>query len=310
MLAVPLLQEDQVIGVCFWPAPKSSPSPSGRSTSSQSFADQAMIAISNVQSLRGSAGQDARSDRVAAAADRDRRRAQGHQPFGVRFANRARNVDQVGSRAEWGRPGFNLPSARAMSFRSAASHTTPEFLQYWAANPPRAGRGSATSRVILSGKVEVIPDVLQDPEMQMPPSSRVGIRAALGVPMLRDDKVEGVLVLTRPEPGPFSEARSLWCRPLPTRRSSLSRMCGCSTRCRPAPGTGKIARRPAHRAGSPGADRKTRFARPAHRRHCPRDQEPAQLRQQFRQPVRRVDRRIERCAETGRDRREGPRRSR
>jgi two-component system, NtrC family, sensor kinase len=26
----------------------------------------------------------------------------------------------------------------------AASSTTPEFLQYWAAHPPRAGRGSAT----------------------------------------------------------------------------------------------------------------------------------------------------------------------
>src|SRR5258707_881325 len=41
----------------------------------------------------------------------------------------------------------------------AASRTTPEFLQYWAANPGRAGRGSATARVIESGKVEMIPDV-------------------------------------------------------------------------------------------------------------------------------------------------------
>jgi two-component system, NtrC family, sensor kinase len=89
----------------------------------------------------------------------------------------------------------------------AASRTTPEFLQYWAANPARAGRGSATSRVIESGKVEIIPDVLEDPEMQMPTGSLVRIRATLGVPMLRDDKVEGVLVLTRPEPGPFSKSQ-------------------------------------------------------------------------------------------------------
>jgi GAF domain-containing protein len=89
----------------------------------------------------------------------------------------------------------------------AASSTTPEFLQYWAANPPKAGRGSATSRVIASGKVEIIPDVLEDPEMQMTSSSLVRIRAALGVPMLRDNKVEGVLVLTRPEPGPFTKSR-------------------------------------------------------------------------------------------------------
>ncbi|MDA9441186.1 hypothetical protein XH98_19225 [Bradyrhizobium sp. CCBAU 51745] len=89
----------------------------------------------------------------------------------------------------------------------AASSTTPEFLQYWAANPPRSGRGSATSRVIASGRVEIIPDVLDDPEMQMPAGSLVKIRAALGVPMLRDNKVEGVLVLTRPEPGPFTKSQ-------------------------------------------------------------------------------------------------------
>jgi signal transduction histidine kinase len=89
----------------------------------------------------------------------------------------------------------------------AASSTTPEFLQYWAANPPKAGRGSATSRVIASGKVEVIPDVLADPDMEMSAGSLNKICAALGVPMLRNDKVEGVIVLTRPEPGPFSKSQ-------------------------------------------------------------------------------------------------------
>jgi two-component system NtrC family sensor kinase len=89
----------------------------------------------------------------------------------------------------------------------AASRATPEFLQYWAAHPARAGRGSATSRVIQSGKVEVIPDVLEDPEMQMSAGSLVRIRGTLGVPMLRDNKVEGVLVLTRPEPGPFTKSQ-------------------------------------------------------------------------------------------------------
>ena len=41
----------------------------------------------------------------------------------------------------------------------------------------------------------------------MPSTSLVKICATLGVPMLRDDKVEGVLVLTRPEPGPFSKSQ-------------------------------------------------------------------------------------------------------
>jgi two-component system, NtrC family, sensor kinase len=89
----------------------------------------------------------------------------------------------------------------------AASSTTADFLQYWAANPPKAGRGSATSRVIASGKVEVISDVLADPDMEMSAGSLNKIRAALGVPMLRNDKVEGVIVLTRPAPGPFSKSQ-------------------------------------------------------------------------------------------------------
>ena len=89
----------------------------------------------------------------------------------------------------------------------AASSITPEFLQYWAANPPRAGRGSATSRVIASGNVEVIADVLADPDMEMPATSLNRIRGTLGMPMLRDNKVEGVLVLTRPEPGPFTQSQ-------------------------------------------------------------------------------------------------------
>ncbi len=41
----------------------------------------------------------------------------------------------------------------------------------------------------------------------------------------------------------------------------------------------QIAGKLARRAGSPGADREARLARPAHRRHRPRDQEPAQFRQ-------------------------------
>jgi two-component system, NtrC family, sensor kinase len=90
---------------------------------------------------------------------------------------------------------------------TASSSSTPEFLQYWAANPARAGRGSATSRVIASGKVEVIADVLADSEVQMPANSLNRIRGTLGVPMLRDNKVEGVMVLTRPEPGPFTQSQ-------------------------------------------------------------------------------------------------------
>ena len=71
-----------------------------------------------------------------------------------------------------------------------------------------------------------------------------------------------------------------------------------------------FAGRSAHRAGPPGADRKAGLARPAHRRYRARDQEPAELRQQFLGALGGTDRRDERRAEGHQDRRQDARRGR
>ncbi len=61
-------------------------------------------------------------------------------------------------------------------------------------------------RVLLSGKAEAIPDCLEDPEFVVPITSfgHAG-RALLGVPLLGKGGIEGALVLTRKEPGHFTD---------------------------------------------------------------------------------------------------------
>ena len=72
-------------------------------------------------------------------------------------------------------------------------------------HPPTPGRASAAGRVLLSGNVESIPDVLEDPDYKVPTSELNKTRSVLGVPLLRNDKVEGALMLARTDPGRFTE---------------------------------------------------------------------------------------------------------
>jgi GAF domain-containing protein len=86
-----------------------------------------------------------------------------------------------------------------------AEHTSA-LAQYLRDHPPTPGRSTIAGRVLLSGKVERIPDCLADPEYVVPMGSLArNIRSLLGVPLLRKDGVEGAIILTRAEPGDFSD---------------------------------------------------------------------------------------------------------
>ncbi|GJD53748.1 Adaptive-response sensory-kinase SasA [Methylobacterium crusticola] len=79
----------------------------------------------------------------------------------------------------------------------AATGLAPESERFVRAHPDLAGRDAVVPRVVRSGAVEQIPDPAGPPEAQH------GAGAVLGVPLLRNGAVEGVFVLTRPEPGAF-----------------------------------------------------------------------------------------------------------
>ena len=89
ILSVPLLREGESIGASCFAAPKFTvqrktdrPAADLRRPGGDRHRERPAV--------RRGAGKDARAHRIAAAADRHRRRAEGDQPLGLRPANRAR----------------------------------------------------------------------------------------------------------------------------------------------------------------------------------------------------------------------------
>ncbi|MEO6842699.1 MAG: GAF domain-containing protein [Bradyrhizobium sp.] len=206
-LAVPMTRDDAVVGVIVIARAQVGPFPQRQIELLQTFADQAVIAIENARLFDEvqARTRDLSESLQQQTATADVLKVISRSTFDLQIVLETLITSAV-ELSDANRGSIFLREGDVFPLK-AASSTTPEFLQYWAANPPRSGRGSATERVIASGKVEIIPDVLEDPERQMTAGSLVRIRAALGVPMLRDNKVEGVLVLTRPEPGPFTKSQ-------------------------------------------------------------------------------------------------------
>ena len=92
-------------------------------------------------------------------------------------------------------------------FRAAARFGfTPEHQKLIESNPVRIDRGTVSGRAAIEGRVVNVADVLTDPEFVRHDAQQTGgFRASLGVPLLREGKVTGVIFLSRTKPQPFSE---------------------------------------------------------------------------------------------------------
>jgi len=91
-------------------------------------------------------------------------------------------------------------------FEQAASYGySPEFVQFMEEHPLGMGRGTCVGRTLLEGKPVHIPDVTVDPEYTFLDAQKVGrFRTILGVPLLREAKPIGVIVLMRTQVRPFN----------------------------------------------------------------------------------------------------------
>jgi GAF domain-containing protein len=92
-------------------------------------------------------------------------------------------------------------------YRLAATFgCTAEWRDYFARRSTRPDRGSVFGRTIIDGGIVHIPDVINDPDFGRPDAQKLmGFRAALGVPLMREGRVFGVVNLFRFAVSSFTE---------------------------------------------------------------------------------------------------------
>jgi signal transduction histidine kinase len=92
-------------------------------------------------------------------------------------------------------------------YRQVASYGySREFNEFMARHPIPASAGSIAGRAAAEGKAVQVLDVLADAEYQFKEGAKVGgTRTMLGVPLLREGKPVGVIVLSRTSVRPFTD---------------------------------------------------------------------------------------------------------
>ena len=92
--------------------------------------------------------------------------------------------------------------------RLAGAYNVPaDYKDFLDRNPIRPGRGTTSGRVALERRVVHTPDILDDPEYEFAEAARRAgaVRTHLGVPMLREGTLLGVIIIRRAEVQPFTD---------------------------------------------------------------------------------------------------------
>ncbi|MFQ5968832.1 MAG: GAF domain-containing protein, partial [Acidimicrobiia bacterium] len=205
-LVVPMLREGTAIGVIAVAGPEPGPFPDRQIELLKTFADQAVIAIENVRlfqelqvrnrDLTEALGQQTATSDILGVISSSPTDVQ--PVFDTIVRNAVRLCGAVFSA---------LQRFDGELVHMVAHHNfTPEAREFFQRiYPMRPSRAQMSGRAILSRTVVQVDDVLSDPEYRREGAIAGGWRSMLSVPMLREEKPVGTIVVARREPGPFSD---------------------------------------------------------------------------------------------------------
>ncbi|HXL32686.1 MAG TPA: GAF domain-containing protein [Bradyrhizobium sp.] len=207
LLSVPLMHEDTAIGVITMRQSHLTPFTERQIEVVKTFADQAVIALSNVRlfeevqvktrDLTESLQQQTATADVLKVISRSAFDLQTVLDTLVESAARLCEADMAAITRQHGDEYF-----RAGSYGFAS-----QFMDYVRDIPVKPERGTITGRTLLEGKVIHVPDVHADPDYTFSEAQRLSgdPRTFLGVPLLRKGHPAGALLLLRRNMRPFTD---------------------------------------------------------------------------------------------------------